>query len=184
MQSPPAGQLSPDGMWRWDGSAWQPLAGALPPTQAPRRSTRSWLATVGGIAALAAIAFIVAGCIFPFVYYSDTSAGGPSSSSVFNVGYSGGLFFALEPLAVMGAAGVAAVLLIASQSRAVRAVGAGVLLALGVQTTTLFIGYIGGEVAYGRVGAGGPLGTAGGIFLVIGGALAVGSLLQWKPEAT
>ncbi|TMC85521.1 MAG: hypothetical protein E6J06_03590 [Chloroflexi bacterium] len=72
----------------------------LTPISQPRVSKRSWLATGGGIAALIAIPFIVAACTLPFVYYTDVSNGSPSSS-VFNLGYSGGLFFALEPIAVM-----------------------------------------------------------------------------------
>jgi len=136
---------------------------------------RSWLATVGGIAALVAIPFIVAGCMLPFVYYTDTS-NGPASSSVFNLGYTGGLFFALEPIAVMVCAVITGIFLIAWQNRTVRAVGAGLLLAFGLQTVALFIGYFGGEAPYGRVGPGGPVGILGGMILLVGGGLAAGSL--------
>ncbi len=169
------GQLSPDGMWRWDGTRWQPEPSILTPISPPRISKRSWLATGGGIAALIAIPFIAAACTLPFVYYTDVSSG-PASSSVFNLGYSGGLFFALEPIAVMVCVVIAGIFLIAWQHRAVRALGAGALLAFGVQTVTLFIGYIGGEVAYGRVGPGGPVGILGGLILLVGGGLAAAGL--------
>jgi hypothetical protein len=174
---PPAGRISPDGMWRWDGTAWQPVASPETPPPSAASSPRSWLATGGGIAGLIGVPFVLAGCIFPFVYYSDTSQGGPASASIFNLGYPGGLFYAFEPVVVMLFAAAAAVFLIAWQIRPVRAVGAGALLAFGVQTTALFIGYIGSELAYGRIGASGPLGTIDGVALVVGGALAASSLL-------
>ncbi len=113
--------------------------------------------------------------MLPFVYYTDPS-NGPASSSVFNLGYTGGLFFALEPIAVMVCAVVTGIFLIAWQNRTVRAVGTGVLLAFGLQTVALFIGYIGGEAPYGRVGPGGPVGILGGMVLLAGGGLAAGSL--------
>jgi hypothetical protein len=169
-------------MWRWDGSQWQPVvAPASSPPEAPS-SKRSWLATGGGIAGLVAVPFILAGCIFPFVYYSDTSAGGPPSPSIFNLGYPGAIFYTLEPVGVMVFAAAAGVFLIAWQNRTVRAMGGGALLALGLQTTAMFIGYIGGELPYGRIGAGGPLGAIGGIALVLGGALVAASLLVRHPE--
>ena len=71
---------------------------------------------------------------------------------------------------------VTGIFLIAWQNRTVRAVGTGVLLAFGLQTVALFIGYIGGEAPYGRVGPGGPVGILGGMVLLAGGSLAAGSL--------
>ena len=48
MSTPPpvAGQLSPDGMWRWDGQRWVP-AGQAPAYAAPRRP-RTWLWWLAG----------------------------------------------------------------------------------------------------------------------------------------
>ena len=172
----PVGQLSPDGMWRWDGSRWQAEPSVMSPLAAPRVSTRSWLATGGGIVALIAIPFIVAACIFPFVYYSGNSNGGSTSSSIFNLGYPGGVFFALEPVAVTVCTVLTAILLIAWQHQTVRAVGAGVLVAFGIQTIALFIGYIGGEAPYGRLGPGGAVGTLGGLVILVGGGLAAASV--------
>jgi len=175
----PAGQLSADGMWRWDGARWQPEASVISAMPPARISKRSWLATGGGIASLGAVGFILAGCVFPFVYYSDP-AGGPPSASIFNLGYTGGLFYALEPIAVIACVVVTAGFLIAWQDRTVRAVGSGALLAFGLQTVAMFIGYIGGEVGYGRLGPGGAVGAFGGLILLIGGGLAAASVLAGR----
>jgi hypothetical protein len=177
---PPPGQLSPDGMWRWDGSQWQAVMPAPQPASAAK-AERSWFATGGGMIALVGVPFILAGCIFPFVYYTDTSNGGPTSASVFNLGYSGGLFYALEPVVVMLSVASAAIFLIAWQHRIVRAVGAGVLVAIGVQTASLFVGYVGGSTAYGRLGLGGALGLIGGVFVLVGGCLVAAGLFVRRP---
>ena len=163
---PRAGQLSPDGQWRWDGVRWVPAISAAPPLPsptpfapagAPSTSRRPWLATGGGISALVAMPFIIAGCFVPYVTYTDTSSG-PSTSSVFNVGYPGFWPYAVEPIVVVLIGAAAAILLIVGGNRTARAIAAGALLAFGVQTFTLFFGYTGGSVAVGHMGAGGPLG--------------------------
>lgn len=41
----PVGQLSPDGMWTWDGARWVPVQRPLPP---PQRRSRSWMWWVAG----------------------------------------------------------------------------------------------------------------------------------------
>ncbi|TMC00843.1 MAG: hypothetical protein E6J40_01115 [Chloroflexi bacterium] len=54
------GQLSPDGMWRWDGVRWVPAV-AAPYSQAPRRS-RNWIWWVaGGCAIVLVLALVGAG---------------------------------------------------------------------------------------------------------------------------
>ncbi|TMC54651.1 MAG: hypothetical protein E6J20_01555 [Chloroflexi bacterium] len=67
MSAPPpgeVGQLSPDGMWRWDGQRWVPTGEAGPPqTAGPRRTWIWWLA--GGCALLLVIGVI--GGIYGFV---------------------------------------------------------------------------------------------------------------------
>jgi len=52
------GQISPDGLWRWDGTQWVPSGGVARGAMAPRRSLAWiwWLA--GGCAALVVIAVI------------------------------------------------------------------------------------------------------------------------------
>ncbi|HEX9364368.1 MAG TPA: hypothetical protein VGA47_11370, partial [Candidatus Dormibacteraeota bacterium] len=42
------GQLSPDGRWRWDGTAWRPVSeAALPAWSSPKlRANATWAAVV------------------------------------------------------------------------------------------------------------------------------------------
>ena len=55
------GQLSPDGLWRWDGTRWVSTTPGFAPTPAPRRS-RSWIWwLVGGCAVLLIIGTIGVG---------------------------------------------------------------------------------------------------------------------------
>jgi hypothetical protein len=64
MSSDPAvqpGQLSPDGLWRWDGTQWVPVAAEAAPLPPPRRS-RSWIWwLVGGCAVVLVLGAIGAG---------------------------------------------------------------------------------------------------------------------------
>ena len=166
------GRLSSDGLWRWDGAQWLPTS---TPGQMPAPvAARPLPAIAGGIVAVLAPPFILAGCILPYVNWTDTSNG--ATSSIFNAGYSGGFWFAVEPIAVILCALPAAIVLIAVKHRVARAVAAGVLLAFGLQTITMFAGYSLGELSFGRIGPGGPVGTAGGTILFTGGALGLGSL--------
>jgi hypothetical protein len=55
------GQLSPDGLWRWDGVQWSPVTAGAPHTLAPRRS-RAWIGWLaGGCAVLLVLGVIGAG---------------------------------------------------------------------------------------------------------------------------
>ena len=131
------GRLSSDGLWRWDGAQWLPTS---TPGQMPAPvAARPLPAIAGGIVAVLALPFILAGCILPYVNWTDTSNG--ATSSIFNAGYSGGFWFAVEPIAVILCALPAAIVLIAVKHRVARAVAAGVLLAFGLQTITMFAGY-------------------------------------------
>src|SRR5260370_3460121 len=93
-----AGQMSPDGMWRWDGARWELVStlAASAPASSARTSRRSVLATVAGIQALVAAPFILACCIFPYVCYTDTSRR-PRTGSVVNTGYASCLYYAAGP---------------------------------------------------------------------------------------
>jgi len=55
------GQLSPDGLWRWDGTQWVSVSPGLTPTPPPR-SSRAWIWWVaGGCVVLLVIAGIGVG---------------------------------------------------------------------------------------------------------------------------
>ncbi|HKB19138.1 MAG TPA: hypothetical protein VKF28_08880 [Candidatus Dormibacteraeota bacterium] len=59
-QPPPeVGQVSPDGMWRWDGRQWS-ATGHVPRAQTARRS-RTWVWWVAGAGALLLVIGIVGG---------------------------------------------------------------------------------------------------------------------------
>jgi hypothetical protein len=128
------------------------------------------------VAFVGAVATIVA-CVVPYVTYTDPSVS-PATSSIFNPGFPGALWYAVEPVAVAVVGVVAGVLLIALRGRTVRALAAGALLAVGVQTFLLFVGYVGGPATIPgeRAAIGGGIGLLGGLALAIGGALAAASL--------
>ena len=193
--TPSAGQVSPDGMWRWDGQRWVLTAAAMPqptPYMAPAvasataspyappgtasTGTRSWLAIGGAIAGLLGTPLIFVGCIVPYVYWNDTSRG--ASASIFDMSSGPGFWYAIEPAIVILLILVAGIVAIALPSKTVRALAAGLLVAVGLQTFTMFMGYTFGELSYGHIGAGGPLGALGGLMAFFGGGLMAGSLFS------
>jgi len=168
------GQTSPDGLWRWDGSEWQPTV--APSTAArPESSPRSWLAILGGVFGLVALPVVLAGCFLPFINWTDTSNG--TSASIFNPGSAGAYWYAVEPVEVVVLAIPAAILLMVLKGRTARALVSGVLIAFGLQTIGMFAGYALGDLGFGRIGPGGPVGMIGGAILFTGGAFGLGSLL-------
>ena len=142
----------------------------------PQRSPRPWLAIVGGITALVALPVVLVGCALPFINWSDTSNG--SSSSIFGPGFAAGYWFAAEPVAVVLGAVPAAIVLIVVKHLTARAVAAGLLMAFGAQTVAMFLGYTFGDLGFGRIGPGGPVGLVGGAILFAGGAFGLGSLFM------
>ena len=56
------GQLSPDGLWRWDGAQWVPAGWSAQPAVAPRRS-RTWVWWLAGGCALLLVIGLVGGAI-------------------------------------------------------------------------------------------------------------------------
>ena len=165
--------LSPDGRWSWDGTEWHPT-GVQADVAARRGSRRPWLAILGGITALVSLPVVLAGSALPFINWTDTSNG--ASSSIFGPGFAAGYWFAVEPVAVVLCALPASILLIALRNPAVRAATSGLLVAFGVQTVAMFLGYTFGDLGFGRIGPGGPVGLIGGSILFAGGAFGVGSL--------
>ena len=192
---PSAGHVSPDGMWRWDGQRWV-LTGAVVPQSTPytvpavarpttspyglpgvaATANRSWLAIGGAITALLGTPLVFAACIVPYVYWNDTSNG--ASASIFDMSSGPGFWYAIEPVIVILLILVAGIVAIALPSKTVRALAAGLLVAVGLQTFAMFMGYTFGELSSGHIGAGGPLGALGGIVAFFGGGLMVGSLFS------
>lgn len=186
MQTPPGpapGNLSPDGMWRWDGARWTPTFNSPPamlgeaPVATGRTSRRSWLATAGGIAALAGVCAVAIGSILPFAHYSGDTSGYSADPSVFNGGYPGAWGDAAEPGVVMAIAMVAGIVLIASGSRMVRAFTSSALIVMGVQTLAMFISYAAVALANAQIEAGAIVGLLGALLLLAGGIVAATSLL-------
>lgn len=165
--------MSPDGLWRWDGAQWQPT-GAQSMAVRAEPSPRSWLAIVGGIVGLVSLPVIVTGCVLPFINWTDTSNG--ATASIFNPGFAGGYWYAVEPVEVVVFAIPAAILLMALRSRTARALAAGLLIAFGLQTVGMFVGYSFGDLTFGRIGPAGPVGLIGGAIMFTGGVLGLGSL--------
>jgi hypothetical protein len=56
----PAGQVSPDGLWRWDGQAWMPTGAATGPTQVSRSARARGIVFVAVLCAVGFIAIVVA----------------------------------------------------------------------------------------------------------------------------
>jgi hypothetical protein len=181
-----AEQISPDGFYRWDGVHWVPRAGVIqaPVPAAPAAPAGTRFAVAAAVLAFVGAAVTIVACAVPYANYTDPSAS-PAMPSIFNPGYPGALWYAVEPVTVAAGGIVAGVLLIALRGRVMRALAAGVLLALGVQTLVLFVGYV-GAAATGpseRAAIGGGIGLLGGLALAIGGALAGASLSVRTPPA-
>lgn len=189
---PSVGQISADGLWRWDGANWVPTGAAAVNSQPAMygyavgaeasKSPRSALLTAGSATALAAVAVVAAGCILPYVHYTGDTTGINPSPSIFNGGFSGAWGDVTEPAVVILFSIVASILALAWTSRTVRALMAGALLAMGAQTFTLFVGYGVAGAAYGQLQAGSIVGPVGAILLFVGGALIGASLLQPDPN--
>jgi hypothetical protein len=131
----------------------------------------------GGITAIVAAGALLAACIVPYASYPDGN-GGTSTSSIFNGGYQGAGWQIPEPLFVVLAALAAAIVVMVVSSRTVRAVGAGALVAMGLQTLTMWISYTGTAIAGGRIGPGSVIGLTGSVVLLVGGALALAGLFM------
>ena len=175
MSAVQTGQVSPDGLWAWDGVRWVAVHRAAPPAMmtGPRRSL---LRTIGAVTAIAGAIVLTIGCAIPYVTFSGDASGGPSSSSIFNGGYPGAWGNIVEPtlvitLAIAGSAGV-----LLSKSRVVRALLAGGVTVAGAQTMAMFVGYITTVFPGGAPQLGAVIGPLGGLIILAGGAAMVASV--------
>src|SRR5215472_9775173 len=100
VSTPPqaTGQISPDGLWRWDGVRWIPVAAAAPSTPDVRRSS---LAIGGGITAFLGAIVLGVGSAIPYVHYTGDTSGQYDWPSVFNGGFTGAWGDAVEPALVI-----------------------------------------------------------------------------------
>jgi hypothetical protein len=178
LSGPPssASHLSPDGLWRWDGTRWVANTGQAAATS---KTSRSWLAGAGAIVAIIGASTIIAACFLPFAHCAPSSTSGCWTEwpSVFSGGFPGAWGNVAEPVLVILLAVSAAVLIIASTNRTARAFSAGALLVLGAQTFMLFVGYLAAGAGTMQLAAGGFVGLFGSILLAVGGAMSAASLL-------
>jgi len=176
------GDLSPDRLWRWDGAHWVPTE-SIPPQagMAPSSNPRSLAATGGGVIAMVSGLLIIVACALPFVHYTDSQE--PTSPSIFNTGFTPSNGFAVEPVGVALIAFAAGVVLIAWTNRIGRAIGSGVLIAFGVQTVLLFLGYVALAVfsTSAQVRPGGLVGVLAGFMLIAAGAASLASVFARDP---
>ena len=122
------------------------------------------------VAVLGAILIIWA-CALPMWTVSGVT--GRSSFSIFNSGSGGGLWSALEPVGVAVLAVVAAMLLLtAARGPWLRWLTAGALIAFGVHTVFLFVGYQAGIPSPGHPAGAAIAGIFGGLSLLTAGVLA------------
>lgn len=133
----------------------------------------------GGVAGIIGALLVIVACAVPYVHTAD------GSPSLFNPGYAGGIWFAVEPIAVILIAISAGVVIVASTQRSLQMAAAAILLATGVQTFFLFVGYAGFDLSTSdRTAApGSAIGLVGGLCLATGGLLALVRTGWWDRPA-
>ena len=123
---------------------------------------------VSGILGIAGGLLIVAACLLPFAHFSS------GSPSIFNPGDPGGIWFAIEPSAVIVIAIVIGIVLVVSRQRTLQIAAGSILLGIGVQTFFLFVAYAGFGLSTSETpgATGSVIGIVGAICLTTGGLLA------------
>jgi hypothetical protein len=123
---------------------------------------------LAGVLALAGAVLLCTGCLLPY------SSQDGSEFEIFqrHNGYSGQLYNAVEPAAVIIVAATLGLLLLL---RPLRQVWSGVLIASGAQTALMWVGYVGYTLAASypaHAKAGGWVGMAGSLIIAAGGVAA------------
>jgi hypothetical protein len=170
------GQISPDGLWRWDGTRWVANQVAPAPVAPAAPALRSWLAISGGITAIFGAIVLGVGCAIPYVHYTGDVGSQSAWPSIFNGGFPGAWGNAVEPALVIVAVLTAATLVIAWAHRTVRGIMSGIMAAMGAQTMAMSLGFLAGAATYGDLQAGGFVAALGGLIIFSGGAMAAASL--------
>jgi hypothetical protein len=121
---------------------------------------------------------IVAASALPYVRLS-AGAGHFQPLSIFNAGpgsNASNLWFAVEPAGVALLGIILGVLLMVARQGTLLAVAAGMLIASGIQTALLFLGYaLGLDYGANRPGVAGAVGILGGLLLACAGVLGAAS---------
>lgn len=181
----PAGQLSPDGYWWWDGTRWVPTQAQqqmAPMVEAAPRRRVPWLRISAGSTAIAGVIATLVGAILPYGTFRDPNGGPTTTSSVFNGGFAGAGWDVPEPVFAILAGATAATLIFIGINRVAQAISAGMLIAVGLQTATMWAGYFGISATAGSPEAGGVIGVVGALLVFIGGLLALAALAM-QPAA-
>jgi hypothetical protein len=124
---------------------------------------------LAGVLALVGAVVLCIGCLLPYSSQQGTEF------EIFqrSHGYSGQLYNAVEPAAVMTVAAILGVILLL---RPLPQVWSGVLIATGIQTTLMWVGYVGYTLAasFGpHAKAGGWVGAAGSLIIAGAGVVAL-----------
>jgi hypothetical protein len=183
------------------GPTAQPGWGPPPAASAPPQPATGWMpdamprgkATTGpdsvardrglrvaaGIMAIAAALVIVAASALPYVRLATGVAGHFESMSIFNAGpgsNASNLWFAVEPAGVALLGIILGVLLMVIRKGSLLAVAAGMLIAFGIQTVFLFLGYtLGLDFGTNKPGVAGAIGILGGLLLAGAGVMGAAS---------
>jgi hypothetical protein len=178
---------------------WQ-ITPAAPARAAPQfpsqQGSASGQAITGGVVAFLGAIGVVVACAVPLIKGPSGAGFGSTSVTLFNLLSHGPLkWFLAEPIGVAVLSVLAGLVIMASRSRAVPAVAAGILIGIGIQTAALFFaihsvvsGIVGGivsglgslsgsgstgVVALGiQTGPAGLVGVLGGVLLIVAGVVA------------
>jgi hypothetical protein len=141
----------------------------------PRPVTDKGPKTVAGILAFVGALLVIVACAVPFVKFSIGDH--TQTSSIFDLGPDtpkADYWFLVEPIGVILFAILGGLLVLASGRGRMRAVAAGGLIVLGIQSLFLFTGYALGYLSEGnQVGPGGPIGMVAGVLLAVSGFIAL-----------
>jgi hypothetical protein len=174
-----AGHLSPDGYWWWDGTRWVPTLAQqqlAPMTAAAPRRPVPWLRISAGSTAISGVVATLVASILPYGTFRDPTGGPTTTSSIFSGGFAGAGWDVPEPVFAMLAGAAAATLVFIGINRLAQAISAGVLIAVGLQTATMWAAYFGLAATDGSPEAGGLIGVVGAALMFIGGLLALAAL--------
>jgi hypothetical protein len=155
----------PDGQKPGTGDKPTGPPGAVAGPAGPRGLGRA----AAGISILGVL-LVIWGCALPDIHWTGS---GRTSASIFNPDSGGGLWYAVEPIGVAIVGVTAAVLLVlAARSAWLRLLAAGMLMAFGIQSVLLFVGYQFAIQKPNHPGSGAAVGILGALLLLAAGVLA------------